>query len=359
MSAVSRACLLLAALAPSLSARSHGHRPQRPRVQRPSPAAAHAADAPCSANPVRMLGRFPLPPSSYQLRARDGSCIMGTLCDDMDAYFAARKPYDVDPHVVDIITSALYACPFEDGGCRAVDIGANMGTMTMAMLQMKSTVFAVEPQADLCASTRATVACSGLAARATVHCAAIASSADKASGKAEIVLDTSQLFRFGQPVARRQTTVPLLRLEEVVPPGAYRVIKVDTDAIDCDILAQLARMIQAGSHDVSSMVFESNSCSLQAGDVLHELQGMGYTVYRTLLWERTFDGTGGQASPLGIDRVPAYAVERFDLRYNRYLWELKPMSRAEWRTLAGSKVWQYLVTRDSMVSSPLAVVEKT
>lgn len=234
-----------------------------------------------------------------------------------------------------------------------------MGTMTMAMLQMKASVIAVEPQSDLCESTSATVACASMSAQATVHCAAIASTADKASGKTEIVLDTSQLFRFGQPVASKQTTVPLLRLEDVVPPAAYRIVKVDTDAIDCDILAQLARMIKAGTHKISSMVFESFSCSLQAGQVLHEFQGMGYTVYRTLLWERTFDGVGGQASPLAIDNMPAYAVERFNLRYNRYLWELKPMSKSQWQALAGAKVWQYLVTKDDMASSPLEIAEKT
>lgn len=100
-------CLLLAALAPSLATRSYRHHPLRAQLQRSSPAAAHATNNACSARSVHMLGRFPLPPSSYQLRNLDGSCIMGTLCDAMDAYFAKRQPYSVDPHVVDIITSAL------------------------------------------------------------------------------------------------------------------------------------------------------------------------------------------------------------------------------------------------------------
>ena len=317
---------------------------------------AHYTDADCDASSVTLAARFPLPATQFTLK-RDGVCVLGGFCNDIVlAAATGKRPVLTDPHIVDIITSALSTCRHRARHCTSVDIGANFGVMTLAMLQMGRTVVAVEPQPDLCAVLRHTVACNAHTAKIKVWCGAVAAAGDEGAIK---TLQATSLHRYGHVVDVGHVTVPLYKLTEVIPSGSYDFIKIDTDAIDRDILKQLIAMVQAGTHNVTSLTFESWTFPSSAGALLHQLQGMGFSIYRTLLWERRFDQDGSLPTPLAIGDMPPYAVERFNLRYNRYLWLIKPLSADEWVQLAASKTWQYFATRERLLSSELVIEERT
>ena len=67
------------------------------------------------------------------------------------SFCASRAAHPaLEPHVLEALASALVgSCRAVRGGCRAVDLGANNGWITLRMLALGANVTAVEPQADL------------------------------------------------------------------------------------------------------------------------------------------------------------------------------------------------------------------
>ncbi len=57
-----------------------------------------------------------------------------------------------------------------------IDIGANVGSHTMVMLNLGLSVIAVEPQFDLCASLKHSIKYSNLTERSAVICGGLATS---------------------------------------------------------------------------------------------------------------------------------------------------------------------------------------
>ena len=85
--------------------------------------------------------------TDFVLEERPGKCDLfggkpAVCCDH-----TVRLSKFVEPVVDDVVASFLAGC--HRHACRAVDLGANIGLHTMAMLNMGATVIAVEPQPDL------------------------------------------------------------------------------------------------------------------------------------------------------------------------------------------------------------------
>eukprot|EP00746_Dinoflagellata_sp_MGD_P155613 gnl/MRDRNA2_/MRDRNA2_85463_c0_seq1.p1 gnl/MRDRNA2_/MRDRNA2_85463_c0~~gnl/MRDRNA2_/MRDRNA2_85463_c0_seq1.p1 ORF type:complete len:193 (-),score=19.03 gnl/MRDRNA2_/MRDRNA2_85463_c0_seq1:145-723(-) len=155
--------------------------------------------------------------------------------------------------------------------------------------------------------------------------------------------------------------VPLVPLTDLLPQDSSMVhfVKIDTDSIDCDILGQLLLLIKSNMLLVQSISFESSGltgCDL--GEKMHQLQELGYTLFRTLLWQVKFSGKGGFPEVFSHEK-PDYADELFDLRFNRYLWRFHNMSVPTWQNLANKKSWQYFATTQKLTSNGIKISEKT
>merc|ERR1711918_296638 len=99
------------------------------------------------------------------------------------------------------------------------------------------------------------------------------------------------------------------------------MLKIDTDSIDCDIVAkQILPKVEAGL-DVRNMCFESGGCT-EIVEIIRKAQKLGYAAYRTDLWQVQY-GHLGEFPIVYPHSVPDYATEVYDLRFNRYLWRFK------------------------------------
>ena len=57
-----------------------------------------------------------------------------------------------------------------DHSCLAMDVGANLGLVTLRMLQAGARVIAIEPQLDLCCAASASAAFNGFTERSLFLC---------------------------------------------------------------------------------------------------------------------------------------------------------------------------------------------
>jgi FkbM family methyltransferase len=207
-------------------------------------------------------------------------------------------------------------CVFKPG-CRAADVGGNVGMMTYTMLALGAHVVTVEPQEDLCNVTKRTAALNGWGSRSQVFCAGAAGAQP---GERSLTVNLGHGFRIGRPTRNDTVVVPLLDLNQVLTSDHYDFIKIDTDSIDCVLLGQLVAEIGQGNRTVDSLVLETWEDHCKGGvlsGLVYQLQQLNYTVYRTLLWERHFDSKGGLPTPLAVEKLPEYATEVFGVRYAR------------------------------------------
>lgn len=100
-------------------------------------------------------------------------------------------------------------------------------------------------------------------------------------------LNLSRVYRYGARGPNSMHTVPLRSLEEMVPPGYYVVAKIDTDSIDCTVLAKLWQMSKSHMWIFHAYILErhSSNCQKTSADgvagvarVLVEMQQANYTV---------------------------------------------------------------------------------
>jgi FkbM family methyltransferase len=260
---------------------------------------------------VLLAGRWPLPDIPVALYSETGACVLqDNVCEDPDRWFSNE-----DVHVRDIISSCLMKCAFRPG-CRSADIGGNVGLMTYTMLALGSQVVTVEPQHDLCNVIKRTAALNGWDSRSQVICGGV----DVHPVQQSLSLDMKHVFRIGGSTRSGTIEVPVQDIMQILPSGHYDFIKIDTDSIDCPLLGKLVAEIFQGHWSVDSMILETWEGNCKGGvlaELVHRLQQLNYTVYRTLLWERQFDSTGGLPTVLATDQLPDYATEVFEMRFAR------------------------------------------
>lgn len=322
---------------------------------------------------------FPMPAIELYVDTAQGCLIGEWSCAKLIP--SSDKPENLwphDPHNLGFVKSALMGCVFRDEPCFAIDIGANFGFLTLSMLHLNTRVVSVEPQLDLCASLMASVQRGGLAHRSTIRCGAVASSSNLQQGTSWLPnFNFSETYRYDGKVAAPfsysqyglEKGVPVVKLDELLPPAGttIQMLKIDTDSIDCDILwQQLLPRLQRSEVDVRNICFESSGCS-DLSTPLHEYQKLGFTVFRTLLWQVHFDSKGSFPEVLPHEKpqfadwftTTQFAEEVFDLRFNRYLWRFRTMPLAEWKRAVAGKAWQYFLTREVFESIPYRIDERS
>lgn len=258
---------------------------------------------------VRLKGRWPLPDISLALRESDGKCVLREdVCNNPDPYLAME-----DVHVRDIISSSLMQCMFKEG-CRAVDIGGNMGIMTATMLQLGAYVISIEPQQDLCAAIKRTAMMNAWEKKLDLHCGGIRLE----DNNNFLELHYGSVYRIGGTTRNDTVHVPLFKFQDIAPPGTYQFLKIDTDSLDCQILATALNMTKSGMWNFISIVLETwdAACPTLLPETVHGFQTLGFQIYRTLLWERQFSRNGSMATALA-GAVPPFATEKFNLRFSR------------------------------------------
>ena len=258
--------------------------------------------------------------------------------------------------VFGVLFSFLSGCG-ERRRCRAIDLGANAGWMTTAMLSLGATVVSVEPQADLAAAINATAKLNCWAARSTVINARACG-----AGWGKSCLATKRLghvWRSGGGVPRTVALPPVpgvpieailfagLGLGERPAQGPLHIdfIKADGDGPEGSWLRAIDHLLARGVVSLGAIVLEGNG--LPSFTLQHFDQQHGFDVYRIDTGfdkRRLITSTGWDAfSPRGtigtLDRVrslerDALEEEMLNVRAVRHLFRIKRnLTRAEWETV--------------------------
>jgi hypothetical protein len=304
---------------------------------------------------------FPFPRVPLVMETAPGTCdlfwdrpsVRPNPCDD----FSQRNIWEPDPHVREVIASALHHCRW--GPCRSLDVGANIGYMVAFMASLGSHVVAVEPQKELAGALLQSVSLNGWQDRVLVL-----------PGLATVVAGESGTrpfsggFRLGRRKEGGLWDAPLIRVQEVLLSSfgaakepcstpttragtgvaSWDLVKLDTDSVDIEILDGILALVEQGAVSVSSFAIESVS----AGQLHRLVMRLGYTCYRlnVLLWQRHFDGRGKdvRANFSSIPLPPWVETEVYQQRYIRYALKLRAMETEEDYAAAGKELHWYCTT---------------
>jgi len=309
--------------------------------------------------------RFPIPRIPVYIEDSKRGCILGG---DSCRALAKGKAWWPDPHVRDILSSVLLPCMFKKEPCLAIDIGANFGFHALSMLQFNTKITTIEPQPDMCASLMASVQRNGWSHLATIRCGAIIKAGSRAKMTnfhpeyAHHYGKVKQSFTFKK--YNMKQGVPVIALTDLLPRegqgDVVRLLKVDTDSFDCDILGQILALVKKKRTEVRNMVTEGTGChQATMAAHLYDAQSLNFTVYRTLLWEAQFD-EDGSAPKILKHRKPEFIDEVTGLHFNRYLWRFhNNMTLEQWNSKQIRRKWQYFLSKDVLHSNELHITERT
>ena len=245
------------------------------------------------------------------------------------AAFGARRSYEPDPHVREAIASVLHGCAH----CACIDVGANIGVMTALMASLGSSVVSVEPQLDLAEALKKTVALNGWDNRVRVL-AGFATMLLPSERRSRRMAISGLAFRpcgWPEPGASdcfnpKSTPwdAPFINVrEEMRALKHVDLIKVDTDAVDGEMLQGILDEVASGAVNVTSVI-----CEFEKGTakMLWDFQQLGYHIYRlnVHLGARHFDRTGRDTLHhyKKLD-LPTYYEERYFSRFMRYALKVK------------------------------------
>lgn len=310
-----------------------------------------------------VAGRFPVPSIPMVAELDDGTCLVDR-CEDM---IRGASTWDPDAHIRDVIHSILLPCALRwlDDDCLVLDIGSNLGVHTLSMLQLGARVVSVEPQTDLCVASRVSIAYNGWSARSVVLCGGVSGEANTPDD-ADLHLGGT-FYRYGGPTGVNNyvlpNVVPLFGVSNLVsglPLGTHlRLVKIDTDSVDCTVAGQFINLMDAGVIDVGAFIFESwdRSCRSNntVGPLVNALLDRGYTVYRTHITERSWDvdhkDTARSFAPMAEETLGIFR-EQFCQRFSFNLWVLDRSKATPEAVLAMTereKLFQYIATKDPFV----------
>jgi len=304
--------------------------------------------------------RFPLPSIPIVIQTNTGLCLLGahltngTICENS---LRGTSSWSPDPHVRDIISSALLTCGlrYKSRDCFAVDVGSNIGAHTMVMLQLGARVVAIEPQMDFCVASRLSAAALGFANRSHIVCGGLAPSAQTVRS-AQLVVGENNWRYHGKlsEMPYHLHPVPLVSLERLT--SSQRTIdflKIDTDSIDCSVLQQAIELIDSGV-TIKAILLESWDSSCKVGNLIgHQilkLVRMRYTLYRTLVYERSWDDNHHDYENNFLKvGLPKSWTEEFHIGFNFVLWKANGNDFTDPELVAHPNLypnWQYLFMKD-------------
>ena len=316
---------------------------------------------PETSTPHAMMRRFPLGPIPVVIETKSGICLLGTVCAKALENNASTSIWTPDPHVRDILATILLKCSIRGNpdDCFAIDVGSNMGTHTLAMLQLGARVVAIEPQTDLCVASRIAAAYSGFANRCYIICGGVSSTRIR-DPSARLSVG-SKNHRYGADASKlpyKLDPVPLYSLEQLVSTQKkVHFLKIDTDSIDCLVLQQALDLMKEGRIEIDAIILESwdGTCSHQnlIGNQILYLVRNGYTMHRTLVFERSWDDNRWDYEN-NFKRVelPNGWTEQFHVGFNFVLWKADGDKMSDQELLSHPNrhpQWQYLFTKGIQV----------
>jgi len=284
---------------------------------------------------------FPFPPGHrLVMESVPGSCDL--LWDGGSpgpcAAFGAKRLYEPDPHVREAIASVLHGC---GAACVAIDVGANIGALTAYMAALGARVVAVEPQFDLAEALSRTVALNGWSDRVTVQAGFAAVEPREGTALAPSPPNAFRVCGMGEPGVEPGASrckgqkatpwqAPFINVRAWLRELKHvDLVKVDTDAVDGEILEGLLEEVAGGRANVTSVI-----CEFTGGtnEQLFRFQQLGYTIYRLNIHigARVFDSRGWDTLHNFRElALPWQFEERFFLRYIKYALKVVRMDAPE------------------------------
>ena len=309
--------------------------------------------------------RFPLETIPIILDTKHGLCFFGShltkgsICENA---VRTRSTWTPDPHVRDIISTVLLKCSFRsyDDDCFAIDVGSNVGAHTLVMLSLGARVVAIEPQEDLCVASRLSAHANGFENRSYIVCGGLSTSeiSDRA---ATFMVDGAWRYNGASPnransaYPYRIGPVPIVSLERLIRDRKkINLLKIDTDSIDCFVLQQAIDLIEKKNLYLKAIILETWDQSCTHGNLIgHQilrLLKLGFTVYRTLVYERSWDEHHRDyENDFKILTLPDGWVEEFQVGFNFVLWRFDTKGLGNDEVLRHPVLyarWQYLFTKD-------------
>jgi FkbM family methyltransferase len=202
------------------------------------------------------------------METRSGTCdsFSGDFCRKFSAGKTPNVP--VDTCIVSTIAAFLESCRAQNPAspCDALDVGANMGTMTSNMLRAGARVTAVEPQRDLAALVWETACLNSWGDRLTLYNNAITAVRAEA-GEALSLGNRAKTGNWGFRPDGSHLKANAASFEakkvwlESVLGGttSFAFVKIDTDSVDDMLTKEFGRLIQAEQVDVTTFSVESPS----------------------------------------------------------------------------------------------------
>lgn len=302
--------------------------------------------------------RYPLPAIPVFIQSMTGHCLLGPVC---DTALKGRSSWSPDPHIRDGLISSLLPCVVhrsnsEEPPCLMIDVGSNMGAHSLAALQMGVHVIGIEPQLDLCVSSRISARYIGASEKSHFICGAVSVSLYPNHNK-EFLVGASERFRYGGTITSLPyalPNVPFYPFDTIIPQQAnITLLKIDTDSIDCAVLSDALNLILHKNITIAAISLETwdSSCISDnlIGNLLVSYRNLGFDIYRTLVYERSWDNNGWDVEN-NFQRVdlPFGWIEKFNVGLNFVLWYASSVISDEILRLHPTIYpnWQYLLLAD-------------
>mmetsp|Transcript_6153 Transcript_6153/g.24464 ORF Transcript_6153/g.24464 Transcript_6153/m.24464 type:complete len:482 (+) Transcript_6153:147-1592(+) len=176
--------------------------------------------------------------------------------------------------------------------CLSVDLGSNLGLLSMRMLQHGSRVIAVEPQADLSCAAETSSVQNGF--KHSVHFIRGGVYHERSNR----LLSSTEQYRYGGTINVSKLyedleislpiEVPIFYIGDILAqnryPLDYNFIKIDTDSLDCELLSEILSLQEQGRLRFTTASLETwagAGCEEDSFSILlSRLQSSGYEIYR-------------------------------------------------------------------------------
>ena len=226
------------------------------------------------------------------MEAQPGTCdvFSRNFCCDLARGNSERHSEAIDAPIVSTILAFLHYCHDQKAQeCEAIDIGANMGTMSKYMLSAGARVRAIEPQEDLSTLVWNTACRNGWEARMTTFNNAVTAVATEAGrtltlGYPSKIGGHADAWGFRPDGSHRAKdgavrTAQKVYIDEVIGAGSSDIdfVKIDTDSVDDQLMQRFIQLIEGGIVTVSTFTVEEPKAA-----TCWTMQSLGYTLYITV-----------------------------------------------------------------------------
>ncbi|KAJ3132676.1 hypothetical protein HDU90_006728 [Geranomyces variabilis] len=266
---------------------------------------------------------FGLPSIPIVLESESGTCnyfeVKGFPRPNVCDLLSTKQHYEPDPHVREILSSLLWDCHFRK--CYAIDVGANVGYFAAWMASLGAEVTAIEPQVVLHQALVRTAAVNCLNVNALNG---YATSDDTKRGTT--MPSRTGGWRMKGPPSDEDTTpvpLPMIPVYDHMKSRHVTLLKIDTDAVDGEMLDAALRGIESKEVTIESIV-----CEFTGGtpDHLRRFHVAGYEIYKLNVHDdrRHFDDHGNDVISHFQDIKLEPFLEEFKfLRNIKLLYHLK------------------------------------